>query len=88
MLQNSTMITTMESEPLWWIPITYTNEKELNFNQTKPNHWMKAERSVILPNLNTTAHQWVIFNVLETGNFISFFNLIHNIDRTSMIRKG
>ncbi|XP_035717445.1 aminopeptidase N-like isoform X1 [Vespa mandarinia] len=69
MLQNSTMITMMEPEPLWWIPITYTNEKELNFNRTQPNHWMKAERSIILPNLNTSAHQWMIFNVLETGYY-------------------
>ncbi|XP_015184599.1 PREDICTED: aminopeptidase N isoform X1 [Polistes dominula] len=69
MLQNSSMTTKKEPEPLWWIPITYTNEQELNFNRTQPNHWMKAERTVNLPSLNATAHQWVIFNVLETGYY-------------------
>lgn len=67
MLQNSSKVTTTEPEPLWWIPITYTSEKKLNFERTRPSHWMKAERSITLENLSADVSEWVIFNVQETG---------------------
>lgn len=61
---------TSESKPLWWIPITYTSEKQLNFNNTRPMKWMKAERSIILNDLHVSPSQWILFNIQETGNYI------------------
>ncbi|XP_029162416.1 aminopeptidase N-like [Nylanderia fulva] len=47
LLRNgTTQVTTSPSEPLWWVPITYTSEKQLNFSNTQPIAWMKAERSI------------------------------------------
>lgn len=67
MLRNGTMVTTSSVEPLWWIPITYTTESQLNFNTTQPSQWMKAEKSITLSNLNWNFLEWVILNIQETG---------------------
>ncbi|XP_011870128.1 PREDICTED: aminopeptidase N-like [Vollenhovia emeryi] len=61
--------TTTKSESLWWIPITYTSQKQLNFSNTRPMKWMKAKRSIILNNLDVSPSQWVLFNVQETGYY-------------------
>ncbi|XP_057331888.1 aminopeptidase N [Microplitis mediator] len=66
MLQNSTTEVSM-GESLWWIPITYTTEAVKNFNNTKPSHWMNAQRSLSLSNIGASNNQWAIFNILETG---------------------
>lgn len=29
-------------KPIWWVPITYTSKSRMNFNETKPKHWMKV----------------------------------------------
>lgn len=67
MLRNGTMVITSNVEPLWWIPITYTTESQLDFNTTQPSRWMKAEKSITLTNLNWNSSEWVIFNIQETG---------------------
>lgn len=67
MIRNGTIVTTSSSEPLWWIPITYTTESQLNFNTTQPSQWMKAEKSITLSNLNWNISEWVILNIQETG---------------------
>ncbi|XP_018306529.1 aminopeptidase N isoform X2 [Mycetomoellerius zeteki] len=66
LLRNSGTMVTSEAEPLWWVPITYTSEKQLNFNNTQPTKWMKAERSIILNDLNVSPSEWILFNVQET----------------------
>ncbi|KAL0133289.1 hypothetical protein PUN28_000803 [Cardiocondyla obscurior] len=70
LLRNSGTMVTSDAEPLWWIPITYTSEKQLNFTNTRPTKWMKAERSIILNDIDADPTQWVLFNVQETGNYI------------------
>lgn len=69
MLQNSTSSISVESMPRWWIPITYTSEKKLNFNKTQPSHWMRAEKSLIISDLDASSSEWVIFNIQETGYY-------------------
>lgn len=74
LLRNGTTTTTEKSEPLWWVPITYTSEKQLNFDNTQPMKWMKAERSIILNDLDANSSQWILFNVQETGNYIDIYD--------------
>lgn len=83
MLRNGTMVTTSNVEPLWWIPITYTTESQLDFNTTQPSQWMKAEKSITLTNLNWNSSEWVIFNIQETGKTktgITLHRLISDLD--------
>lgn len=56
-----------DSEPLWWIPITYTTERQLDFTTTRPSQWMKAEKSITLSEVELSPSEWVIFNIQETG---------------------
>ncbi|XP_032687651.1 aminopeptidase N [Odontomachus brunneus] len=69
LLRNSSMTVTTHSEPLWWIPITYTTEKQLNFNNTQPSKWMNAERSITMKDLDVSPSQWILLNVQETGYY-------------------
>ena len=69
LLRNGTITTTSATEPLWWIPITYTTERQLDFNTTKPSQWIKAVKSMTLSNLNLSPTEWVIFNIQETGYY-------------------
>lgn len=50
-----------EKDPLWWIPITYTTSAKLNFNETKPSHWMKATQSITIED-DVDKSEWMIFN--------------------------
>ncbi|EFN65601.1 Aminopeptidase N [Camponotus floridanus] len=70
LLRNgTTKVTTSSLEPLWWVPITYTSEKQLNFKNTQPMKWMKAEHSIILNDLGISSSEWILFNVQETGYY-------------------
>ncbi|XP_014220654.1 aminopeptidase N [Trichogramma pretiosum] len=66
MLRN---FTRGESEPVWWIPLTYTTAKKMNFNDTKPATWMKAEKAISLKKIGAAANDWILFNILETGYY-------------------
>ncbi|XP_050080101.1 aminopeptidase N-like [Anopheles maculipalpis] len=57
----------------WWIPLTYTTAKELDFNDTLPKGWMEChnasgnEKQVkIMDDLPDSEH-WVIFNIQLAG---------------------
>ncbi|KAL0133266.1 hypothetical protein PUN28_000801 [Cardiocondyla obscurior] len=67
LLESNDTISDLKS--LWWIPITYTSKKQLNFNNTRPIKWMKAERSISFNDTNVSPSEWVIFNVQETGYY-------------------
>ncbi|XP_063230525.1 aminopeptidase N-like [Bacillus rossius redtenbacheri] len=50
----------------WWIPITYTTQRDLDFNSTAPRTWLNATEAAIT-NMSASRSQWVIFNIQETG---------------------
>uniref|UniRef100_A0A1L8E2W2 Aminopeptidase n=1 Tax=Nyssomyia neivai TaxID=330878 RepID=A0A1L8E2W2_9DIPT len=58
-----------QEDPLWWIPITYTTSKELNFTNTAPSHWMRGERSVRVEGVNLDPADWLIVNVQQSGYY-------------------
>lgn len=76
-IRNSTVETYPKSEPLWWVPITYTTEAVKDFSRTQPSNWLKAQRTMTLPNIDASRSQWVIFNVQQTGMSIIFKFVIY-----------
>ncbi|XP_043289825.1 aminopeptidase N [Venturia canescens] len=68
-IRNGTTTTFEESEPLWWVPITYATEADRSFNRTQPSTWLRAQRSMTLPKIGASRSQWVIFNVQQTGYY-------------------
>lgn len=57
-----------EKDPLWWVPITYTTRSEANFTSTKPSHWMKAEKSIVIDH-DVDNSDWLIVNLQVTGYY-------------------
>lgn len=53
--------------PLWFIPITYTVENELQFEQTKPKCWFNRTAEMLIDRINITQTSWLIVNVQQTG---------------------
>lgn len=77
---NSTDVQMNEKDPLWWVPITYTTERESNFTVTKPSHWMKAEKNIVVEQ-EIDSSEWLIVNLQVTGYYrvnydITNWNLI------------
>ncbi|XP_073841447.1 aminopeptidase N-like [Musca autumnalis] len=65
----------------WWIPLTYTTAKELNFHNTTTKAWMECDetgKSVTLQLSNLTMdNEWVIFNVQAMGLYRVNYD-VHN----------
>lgn len=56
-----------QNKTLWWIPLTYTTQAALNFQNTQPTHWLKAEEQIVIDNIGVKPDHWLLFNVKETG---------------------
>jgi aminopeptidase N len=54
--------------PLWWIPITYTSKSRLNFNDTKPSHWLKATKNLTIQESFENS-EWIVVNIQQTGYY-------------------
>lgn len=56
-----------KSSTCWWVPISYTTSKELDFNTTKPKHWLPCTQSSILYEDFPADDEWVVLNVQSSG---------------------
>ncbi|KAG5346782.1 AMPN Aminopeptidase, partial [Acromyrmex charruanus] len=65
---RSSNIIISQGKNTWWIPITYTTQTELNFNDTVPSHWLtpNVQQKIIS---NITRFDWIIFNLQQTGYY-------------------
>lgn len=57
-----------DKEPLWWVPITYTTKSRSDFTNTKPSHWMRAEKNLVIED-DVNKSDWVIANLQVTGYY-------------------
>ncbi|XP_047740791.1 aminopeptidase N [Hyalella azteca] len=54
----------------WWVPISFTSEDAMNFNDTRPSVWMnKTEATKTISSLPTSPDKWVIVNLQQTGYY-------------------
>uniref|UniRef100_A0A034V8K5 Aminopeptidase N n=2 Tax=Bactrocera dorsalis TaxID=27457 RepID=A0A034V8K5_BACDO len=58
-----------DETPLWWIPITYTTSKELNFENTRPMTWVPRTETYEIDDRNLSTAEWFIFNIQQTGYY-------------------
>lgn len=70
------------AEPLWWVPITFTTKSRANFTDTRPSHWMKAEKSIEVQELIDT-DDWLIVNLQVTG----FYRVNYDAENWKLIIK-
>jgi len=53
----------------WWVPLSFTSQREANFNQTEARGRMEdCEERITLTSL-PPKDQWVIFNLQQTGYY-------------------
>jgi len=57
------------SASYWWIPITYTTMMDLNFNRTRPSHWLRGEKTLEINNIDVSNLHWIIMNIQQTGYY-------------------
>ena len=83
MLNTRSSNLTLEAEKsLWWIPITYTSKTRLNFNETKPSHWMKAQQSLVIED-GLPLSDWIIVNLQQTG----YFRVNYDVNNWKLIQR-
>ncbi|XP_036213132.2 aminopeptidase N [Bactrocera oleae] len=58
-----------DDNPLWWIPITYTTSRELNFENTRPITWVPRSETYEIDDRNLSTAEWFIFNIQQTGYY-------------------
>jgi len=56
-------------ERQYYIPVTYTMEKDINFTITWTNIWLTPSHSKIELYLEKSVDQWVIFNLQQAGKY-------------------
>lgn len=56
-----------EEPPLWWIPISYTTAKLLNFSNTAPTNWIRKTPSLEIDDQTLDPADWVLVNIQQTG---------------------
>lgn len=66
--------TESKESSIWWIPISYTTAKELDFDSTKPKLWMRGEKSLLVKNAAIGVNDWLIANIQQTGRQLYFLS--------------
>ncbi|KAI4460101.1 protease m1 zinc metalloprotease [Holotrichia oblita] len=51
----------------WWIPLTYTTSKEMNFNDTETRKWFASDDNQVMITDLPSKDDWVIFNIQTSG---------------------
>lgn len=72
----------------YWIPISYTTSKQLNFNDTRPILWMSNKTETISDtDLYCEKNEWLLINLNQTGyyrvnydneNWMALINYLNN----------
>lgn len=82
LLEDSAFPTQVEQDhPLWWIPITYTTQDVADFDNTKPDFWMRNNDSQITMDLKLSSADWFIINLHQTG----YYRVNYDNDNWKMI---
>lgn len=71
-----------DKDPLWWVPITYTTRSEANFTNTRPSHWMKAEKQIVIKQ-EIDNLDWLMVNLQVTG----YYRVNYDTDNWKLIIK-
>ncbi|XP_013111862.1 aminopeptidase N [Stomoxys calcitrans] len=77
-----------QDKMLWWIPLVFIEENNLNFSYTRPIEWMPYKRDLILNNMPAD-DKFVIVNPEEIGPFpvnydIKNWNMLSSFLQTNL----
>ncbi|XP_014472137.1 PREDICTED: aminopeptidase N-like [Dinoponera quadriceps] len=56
-------------DDIWWIPITFTTQTNLNFSNTLPTHWLRPQdQNITISGINSK--DWLIVNLQQIGYYL------------------
>lgn len=64
--------------PLWWVPLSYTTSKALNFNATQPVNWIRKTEKLAIKNIDIEPDEWLLVNIQQTGKLLEIITNILN----------
>lgn len=64
----------------WSIPLSYTTQKDADFNNTMPKYWLNCKEKSTEIKTNAGENEWIILNVNAAGKEI---NSVLNVDSTN-----
>lgn len=53
----------------WWVPITFTNERDTIFENLPTKHWLKNIPTLTIGDMGAEEYEWVLVNIQETGYY-------------------
>lgn len=53
-----------KDKSLWWVPISYTTDLHQEFNETKPQFWLKNKQE---GTFSIESNEWWLLNLQQTG---------------------
>lgn len=56
-----------EENFLWWIPLSFTTTSRLNFEDTRPVHWIRGTRELRVDEPSISHEDWFLVNIQQTG---------------------
>lgn len=58
-----------QPEPKLYIPISWTTSEDINFDDTKPSHWMHPDTEILTVQADINSNGWILVNKQATGYF-------------------
>ncbi|KAJ8960400.1 hypothetical protein NQ318_013680 [Aromia moschata] len=65
--QKRFYFTSKNEESFWWVPLSFTTNKEADFSNAKPKFWLKGEQKITE---DVQLDKWYLLNINQTGYFI------------------
>ncbi|XP_050459534.1 aminopeptidase N-like [Cataglyphis hispanica] len=62
------LIVNYNSSYHYCVPLTYTTQSDINFNDTLPSYWLNTSSSYLF-NLKLKTTDWLIFNIQQVGHY-------------------
>lgn len=64
-----------QEKPLWWIPLSYTTSRKLDFNATQPATWMRKTEKLSVSSIDIEPDEWLLVNIQQTGKLTDQFKI-------------
>lgn len=66
-LKKRNTVDKSNEKPLWWVPLSYTTSKILDFNATSPVNWIRKTEKLTIRSIDAEPDEWILVNIQQTG---------------------
>lgn len=82
----------------WWIPISYANSRNHDFEETQAEYWFPPQNNLTLNISTLSSNDWLMINIQGTGYFRVLYDernykllsdaMVRNISQFHMLNRG